>query len=177
MKLEDYSKFYHIDISTQIENKWKNDTVLGIVKDSEKYSVKIKGRDKEKLKKRFIIEETSRSNKKHNKRVIAIVYCYLLYNAILEFKEANPLLICRDVRPERYVIHYLRKISNFFNNRQIMNREMKFRKRVEFETKEKLPKSLAGRYVRKVYQGKLAPSKILSNSEIDELLNLIAKIL
>jgi len=58
-----------------------------------------------------------------------------------------------------------------------MNREMKFRKRVEFETKEKLPKSLAGRYVRKVYQGKLAPSKILSNSEIDELLNLIAKIL
>ena len=166
-----------LDISTQIENKWKKDTVLGIVKDSKKYSIKIRGRDKELIKKRFVIEETSRSNKRHNKRVVAIVYCYLLYKALLEFKEAKPLLICRDVRPERYVIHYLQKISNFFNNRQIMNREIKFRKRVEFETKEKLPKSLAGKYVRKVYQSKLTSSKILSNAEIDELLSLIAKIL
>lgn len=177
MNLEDYEKFYHVDISTQIENKWKNDTILGIVKDSNKYSIKIRGRDKEKLKKRFIIENTSKSDKKHNKKVIAVIYCYLLYNALENFNQAKPLLVCRDVRPERLVIHYLQKISRYLGNKNTMNREIKFRKRIEFETKEKLPKSLAGRYVRKVYQGKLTPSKVLSSSEIGELIDLTAKIL
>ena len=48
MKIDDYNNFYHVDISTQINNKWKEDTILGIVKDSKRYSIKIKGRDKEK---------------------------------------------------------------------------------------------------------------------------------
>lgn len=46
MDIKEYEKFYHVDISTQIDNKWKNDTALGIVKDSKKYSVKIKENDK-----------------------------------------------------------------------------------------------------------------------------------
>ena len=50
MRIEEYSTFYHVDISTQIENKWKNDSILGIVKDSRKYSIKISGENKEKMK-------------------------------------------------------------------------------------------------------------------------------
>ncbi len=52
-----------------------------------------------------------------------------------------------------------------------------FRKRSEFNTKEKLPKSLVGRYVRKVYQGKLEATRTLSNFEIEDLIILISKIL
>lgn len=107
MDLDDYGKYYPVDISTQIDNKWKTDTVLAIVKDSRKYSIKIRARDKEKIKKRFIVENLSRSGKRHNKRVVAIVYSYLLYKVLSVFGEANPLLLCRDVRPEKWVIQYL----------------------------------------------------------------------
>lgn len=177
MNLEEYNNFYHVDLSTQIENKWKNDSVLGIVKNSRKYSVKIQARDKEELKRRFILNEDSDSARKHNKKVVALIYSYLLYNSLVEFPEANPLLICRDVRPERFVEQYLRKIAYYFKNSSVLNRKIKFRKRIEFETKKKLPKSLAGKYARKVYQGKLDASKILDKQEIEKLIEIIGKLL
>lgn len=176
MDIEDYEKFYHVDISTQIENKWKTDTVLGIVKDSIRYSIKIKNKDKLILKKRFITNSDSKDNKKHNKRVVAIIYSYLLYQALCDLEEAKPLLLCRDVRPERFVISYLTKISNFFENNEIIRREIKFRKRKNKQD-EKLPKSLAGRYVRKVYQGKIDATRILKKEEIDEIAEIISKII
>ena len=86
-------------------------------------------------------------------------------------------MLCRDVRPERFVINYLQKIASFFKNYKILNRKIKFRKKTEFETKDKLPKSLAGKYTRKVYQGKLAANKILDGLEIKELIGVISKIL
>ena len=177
MKLEEYDDFYHVDISTQIDNKWKTDTVLGIVKNSKKYSIKIRARNKEKIKRKFILDVKSKSAKRHNKRVVAIIYSYLLYKALCEFKEANPLLLCRDVRPEKWIIQYLQKIANFFKNKNILNRKIKFRKKILFETKEKLPKSLAGKYVRKVYQKKFKPNKILNKFEIEELSEIIRKIM
>ena len=75
------------------------------------------------------------NEKIHNLKVIAIVYSYLLYKALCEFKEAKPLLLCRDVRPERFVINYFQKIAAFFKNYEISDRKIKFRKKVEFETK------------------------------------------
>lgn len=177
MDLEDYNKFYHIDLSNQINNKWKEDSVLGIVKGPNKYSIVIRGKDKEKIKERFILENNSRSNKVHNRKVIAIIYSYLLYRIICEMKEANPILLCRDVRPERFVINYLQKIASFLNNREIFNRKIKFRKRIEFETSIKLPESLAGKYVRKVYQEKIKPDKVLEKEEINDLIEIISKII
>jgi superfamily II DNA or RNA helicase len=135
LDLKDYSKFYHVDLSTQIGNKWKSDTVLAIVKFSRKYSLKIRGKDKEKIKKRFISNEKSRSAKKHNRRVIAAIYSYLLYSALCDFKEAKPLLLCRDVRPERDILRYFQKIAHHFKNKSILNRDIRFRKKIEFDTK------------------------------------------
>lgn len=177
MKLEEFDKFYHVDIAAQIDNKWKDNTALGIVKDSRKFSILIKGRDKEIIRRRFISNGEDRPAKRHNHRVIAIIYSYLLFKAIIEFSEANPLLICRDVRPEIVVINYLKKISRFFGNSKVFERKIKFRKRIEFETEAKLPKSLAGKYARKVYQGKIPANKTLQNYEIDELIDLIGRIL
>ncbi len=177
MNLQEYENFYHVDISTQIDNKWKTDTVLGIVKDPKRYSIKIKAKDKLKIRKRFITKDTSKSEKRHNKKIVMITYSYLLYKALCEFNEANPLLLCRDVRPERLVIHYFQRVSNFFGNKDILNKKIKFRKRAEFETENKLPKSLAGKYVRKVYQKKIKPNKILNGSEVEELLDIIGKII
>jgi len=176
MKLTEYENFYHVDISTQIDNKWKNDSVLAIVKGSERYSIKIKARDKEEIKRRFIIGNKGRSEKRHNKKIVAIVYSYLLYKSLSNFKEANPLLLCRDVRPERAVMHFLRRIARFLGNPSILNREIKFRKKVEFETEEKLPKSLAGKYAKKVYQGKIESVKIIDKHETGELIEIIGKI-
>ncbi len=76
MDILEYADFYHVDISTQIDNKWKKDTVLGIVKNLRKYSIKIRARDKDKIKRRFISENKSRAGKRHNKRVVAIIYSY-----------------------------------------------------------------------------------------------------
>ena len=75
------------------------------------------------------------------------------------------------------ITHYLQKIFNFFENKDILNKKIKFRKRTEFETENKLPKSLAGRYVRKVYQKKIKPNKILDKFEVKELLEIIGKII
>jgi hypothetical protein len=177
MKIEEYNNFYHVDISTQIDNKWRNNTALGIVKNLRKYSIMIKSNDKEYIKKHFILDENVISGRTHNKKVIAIIYSYLLYKALGEFNEANPLLLCRDVRPEKFVINYLQKIASFFKNYSVLNRKIKFRKRIEFETRDKLPKSLAGKYVRKVYQGKIKANKILDDFEIKQLIEIIGKIL
>ena len=95
----------------------------------------------------------------------------------MENKEADPILLCRDVRPERFVMNYFQKISSYFNNKEILNRKIKFRKRIEFETLDKLPKSLAGKYVRKVYQGKIKPDRILAKEDIEELIEIISKII
>ena len=176
MNQEEYEYYYHVDIATQIENNWNEDTALGIVKDSRKFSVLIKARDKETLKRRFIQNDGSDSDKKHNKRVVALIYSYLLYNAIAEFPEANPLLLCRDVRPEHNVMQYWQKICSYYKNQKVRNRVIKFRKR-EDRRDEKLPKSLAGRYVRKVFQGNLSPNKTISKEELEELINLISKLL
>ena len=177
MNLIEYENYYHVDISMQIDNKWKEDTILGIVKNSRKFSIRIRGRDKEIIKKRYILDDDSDSNKKHNKKVVALIYSYLFYKVLCEFPEADPLLLCRDVRPERFVIHYLQKICNFFDNKSIFNRKIRFRKRVEFEPRDKLPESLAGKYVRKVYQNKLPVSKIIDKKELEELIEIIGKIL
>jgi hypothetical protein len=64
-------------------------------------------------------------------------------------------------------MHYLQKISNFNNDKKVLNRAIKFRKRTEFESTEKLPKSLAGKYARKVFQKKIEPTKVLNKQEID----------
>ncbi len=176
MDLKEYEKFYHVDISTQIDNNWKDDTALGIVKDSRRYSVKIKGSDKEIIKKRFTSTEQSDSAKMHNRKVIAIIYSYLLYTALTEFNEARPLLLCRDVRPEKFVINYLQRICNLFNNREIFNRRIVFRKRAD-RNDEKLPKSLADKYVRKVYQGKISASKVLDTNDIHKLIEVINKLI
>jgi len=177
MKIEEFENFYHVDIATQINNKWKDDTALGIDKESKKYSIMIRGRDKEIIKNRFILHNDLRVSRVHNCKVIVIVYSYLLYNLLLENKEADPILLCRDVRPERFVMNYLQKIASYFNNQEILNRKIKFRKKVEFDTLDKLPKSLAGKYVRKVYQGKIKPDKILNKEDIEELIEIISKII
>ena len=176
MKLEDYNKFYHVDLSTQIENKWKNDSVLAVVKNSKRYSILIKARNKEEIKRRFITDQKGRAEKRHNRKIIAIVYSYLLYKALCDFPEANPLLLCRDVRPEKTVMHFLRRIAYFLGNPSVLNREIKFRKRIDFETKEKLPKSLAGKYAKKVYRRKIQPTKTLNKEEIEELIEIIGKV-
>ena len=177
MNIKEYGDFYHVDISMQIDNKWKEDTVLGIVKNSRKFSIRIRGRDKEIIKKKYILDNNSDSDKKHNKKIVAIVYSYLLYKALCDFPEARPLLLCRDVRPEIFVIHYLQKTCHFFGNQEVFNRKIKFRKRIEFESKEELPESLAGKYARKVYQDKLSASKIINKEELEELIEVIGKIL
>lgn len=86
-------------------------------------------------------------------------------------------MLCRDVRPEILIMNYLRKIAKFFNNKETMNREIKFRKKIEFETNDKLPKSLAGKHVRKVFKGKINPDKILDSKEIKEVMEVISKLL
>ncbi len=176
MNIKEYEDFYHVDISTQIDNKWKNDTVLGIVKGARRYSIKIKGNDKEIIKRRFISTENLNSARIHNRKVIAIIYSYLLYTAINNFKEAKPLLLCRDVRPEKFVITYLQRISNLLGNKEALNRTINFRKRKDRRDK-KLPKSLAGKYVRKVYQGKIPVTNVLDNQEVNDLIDLINKLL
>ena len=120
MELKEYNCFCHVDIAAQINNKWKDNSVLGIVKLSDKYSVLIKGKDKEKIKERFILVDDSRSNRVHNRKVIVIIYCYLLYQLLLNTKAGSPVLLCRDVRPEKFVNHYLQKIASFFKNREVL---------------------------------------------------------
>ena len=69
----------HIDLSPQINNLWSKDSALALKKGKIWFAVKIRGKDKQDLKKLFIRDfRKTKEVRKNNQRVIVIIYSYML---------------------------------------------------------------------------------------------------
>jgi len=165
------NEWFHIDLGNQIDNTWNKDSALAVRKKKVCFSVKIKSKDKKKLRKKFIWDDSSRSNIKHNRRIITIIYCFILFKLLKISEQAvKKVRICKDVGPEWAVNKYLSKICKYYGEEPVTNSiRIKFRK-------SKSKKSEAHRIARDVARGRKKEIYCLENKDIKELTDILRKI-
>jgi hypothetical protein len=121
---------FEMDLANQIENRWTKDSILAIKNKEVGFSIKIKTEDKKLLKKKFIINPRDKNEKKQNKKIVMIVYSFLIYKIISFNKDKiRKIYICRDCGPSFLVYKYLSKICKYYKEPPITNCiRLKFRK-------------------------------------------------
>lgn len=161
-----------IDLSEQINNPWSKDTSLAIKKKRTYFSVKIKGKDKNYLKSKFIRNVKTRADRKHNQQVIVIIYCFLLYH-LLKITEglSREIKICNDVSPTWAVNKNLDAICMI--NKEIL---MTHRFRLRFKKKGD-GNSKAHHIAKDVAKGRIPANIIFKKQHIEILSGLIKKIM
>lgn len=161
-----------VDLSNQIDNKWNKDSTLAVKKQDKGIVIKIRAKDKKELRKKFIWEEGSERNKKHNRRVIVIIYCFMLYKLLKTAEKlAERIKICNDVGPKWSVNKYLNAIFRYYKEPPIgKNIRLKFKKPGDRE-------SSAHNLARKVMRGRKKEDYLINKKDIRELEDIIRKIL
>ena len=164
-----------VDMSNQVDNDWDRDTILAFANKSknQEYAIRLKNRDKSKIKKKFIYLKETESARKHNKKVINLIFAYLIFKILSESKgEKEKVYICPDHRPTREVHHYIQKLSKFNGYPNLTEeKDIDFINRNKFNVPKSNP---AHKFAKKVYQGK-KNAKIAADFE--ELESLISKLL
>lgn len=160
---------FEIDLANQIDNRWSKDSILAIKDKNFQFSLKIKSIDKKILKKKFISESKSKADKKHNKKVVLIIYSSLIYKIIkLNKEKVKKVYICRDCGPSYLVSKYLSKICKYYRDEPITNHvSIKFRKAKE--------KSKAHNLANKILRGRKKEDYCLNKQDINELEDIIRK--
>jgi hypothetical protein len=101
----------HIDLGNQIDNSWHKDTSLALKLNGFSFSVKIRANDKKELKVKHIIVVDSRKDERHNRKVIVVIYCFLLYKLLNDLRKTiKKVKLCNDISPHDDVYRYLRFI-------------------------------------------------------------------
>jgi len=113
---------FEVDLANQIDNKWTKDTILAMKNRNFGFSVKIKSSDKKILKKKFISELGDKSDRKHNKKVVVMIYSFLIFKLITLNKEwVKAVSVCRDYEPLFLVSKSLSKICKFYKDEPVTN--------------------------------------------------------
>lgn len=173
-KSVDITKVNHIDIANQIDNDWNRDTILAFVneqKDSQ-YTIRFKNQDKSSLKKKFINPVETKSTRRHNAKVVNLMFGYMIFKIILEMKiPLTRVLICPDHRPTKEVHHYIQKISNFLGKPNLINDvQMSFINRKMYDVPKNTP---AHRLAKKVLKGKRKAKSFIDCIELDKIISKI----
>ena len=161
-----------VDMSNQIDNSWNKDSCLAFRKDNNGYTVKIKSDDKKELRNKFIWTGEDERNKKHNRRVIVIIYCFVLYK-LLKLAEQNTskVRLCNDAGPKWAVHKYLNAIYRYYNEPPIGELiHLRFKKA---EGKRSSAHNLA----RKVMKGRRKADYLIPKTDIKELEDIRRKII
>lgn len=165
----------HIDLAGQIDNPWERDTVLALVNKSKNiyYAIRIRNSDKLKLKKEFINKDETQSSRKHNKKVINLIFAYLIFKVLNDKKDLiSEVYICPDHRPSKEVHHYIQKLATYLGyNNLTEEKNITFIDRSKYNIKKNVP---AHRLALKILKGKKKSNLIVDFKEID---NLISKLL
>ncbi len=161
-----------VDMSNQINNSWNKDSSLALKKGGKGFSVKIRTEDKKSLKRKFVWDEDSDKNKKHNQRVIVIIYCFMLYKLIKNSKGlGDHVKICNDAGPRWSVNKYLNSIFRYYNEPPI-GEKIKLRFRRDGD-----PESFAHSLARKVMRGRKKEDYLITKNDVKELEDIIRKII
>lgn len=165
------NEWFHIDLGNQIDNKWTKDSALAVRKKKIHFSIKIKAEDKKKLKKKFILDKNSKSDIRHNRRIISIIYCFMLFK-LLKISDhiVGKVKLCKDAGPEWAINKYLSKICKYYGEEPITNKM-----RIRFR-KSKSKKSEAHRIARDIARGRKKETYCLNKKDIEELTDILRKI-
>lgn len=160
----------HIDLSEQIDNPWSKDSALAIRKGKTFYSIKIRGKDKNEFKKLFIKNSKTKADRKNNRRVVVIIYSFLLYH-LLKISKGISLRVnvCNDVGPSDFVNMYLIRICNYYGVEPIQNTiKLDFKKR-------KKKKSKAHNIAKDISRGRIQATLELKKPHLDILTEIIKR--
>ena len=167
-----HEEWAEVDMSNQIDNKWNKDSCLALKKGNKGFVVRIRSEDKKELKTKFIWNSDSENNKKHNRRIIVIIYCFILYKLIKISEEfGTKIKICNDAGPRWAVNKYLNSIFRYHNEPPI-GKEIRLRFRMEGD-KESSAHSLA----RKTMRGRKKENYLIIKEDIKELEDILRKII
>jgi len=175
LMIENIDNINHIDLANQIDNPWERDTILSLVNKSKSinYSIRFKNVDKSKIRKKFINLDETQSSRRHNKKVINLVFAYLIFKVLNTKRDlVNYVFICPDHRPSKEVHHYIQKLSHYFGYSDITRKiNIKFFNRRKHNIEKKTPAhKLAG----KILKGKRKANLAVN---FEELHNAIQKLL
>ena len=160
---------FNIDISGQIHNKWGNPTVLAIVSDDHetKCSIRIEAAEKKVLRKVFIRKEKTKKSQKHNSRVIALIFAYMIFRLIdMNYQNIEKVIICPDHRPKESVYRFLLQISSK-HGYPILSDDIE----IKFRNIKK--RSGAHKYALKVLRKHKVADIVIKKKDVTELKSLI----
>lgn len=168
--MDNNSKIFHIDLANQVANLWTKDSILGLVCDSIKYSVKIKAKDKLIIKKKKLQKSPIiiKKSKHYSNEIAATIYSYLLFKIIQNNQNllANcKVSLCNDAQPQKTVHSMYQRILAHENCSHFKhNIKIKFRRK-----KDDGRKSPAHKYVNNIHRGREKSSYTLSKYDLDKI--------
>jgi hypothetical protein len=162
----------HMDLANQIDNPWERDTILVLINKSKNinYSIRLRNTEKSKLKKKYINLNKTHSAKRHNKKIINLIFAYMIFK-ILQIKKdvINSVLICPDHRPSKEVHHYIQKLSYSFGMPKLTEEiNIKFFNRKKYDIKKR---TNAHNLARKILKGKKKANMKVDFEELDKSLS------
>lgn len=166
----DINEINHMDISNQIDNAWERDTILSFVNKSEKinYSIRLRNSDKSKLKKNFINPSKTQSAKRHNRKVVNLIFAYMIFKILEEKSSMGYVYICPDHRPSKEVHHYIQKISYLLGYPTLTKDvNLKFMNRDKYDINKKTP---ADKLAKKIFRGKAKANSIIDCEKLKEII-------
>jgi len=160
---------FEIDLANQIDNRWTKDSVIAMKNGGFQFSLKIRSKDKKILKKKFISESKDKADKKHNRKIVLVIYSFLIYKIIkLNKDKIKRIYICRDCGPSLFVSKYISKICKYYNDEPITNY-------ISFKFRKGEQKSKAHNLANKVFRGRKKEDYCLNKQDIIELEDIIRK--
>ncbi len=161
-----------VDMGNQIDNKWNKDSCLALKKGNKGFAVKIRSKDKKELRKKFIWENDPEKNKKHNRRVIVIIYCFMLYKLVKVSGDlGRKIKVCNDAGPPWSINKYLNSIFRYYKEPPI-GKSIRLRFRAVGD-----PESSAHNLARKTMRGRKKEDYLVNKRDVRELEDIIRKIL
>jgi len=161
-------KYIEVDIGNQIDNSWNKDTAIALKLNKVSFSLKIREKDKKKLEKKYIKKVEKRSDKRKNRKVVVMIYSFLLYKLLIGFNGlAKRVRLCRDINPSKHVYRCLRIISKYYGDEPIDEKI-----RIRFK-KEGHGNSSAHRVANRVYKGRKSPNLLIKKKDMEDLQELI----
>lgn len=164
---------FYIDTAGQIHNKWGAPTVLAIVSKNRKirHSIRIDAAEKKSLKDVYIRKEKTKKSQRHNNRIIALIFAYMIFRLVdLDYKKIKKIIICPDHRPVESVYRFLLQIASKYGHARLSEDiEIKFRNIAK--------KSVAHKHALSCYRKKVNLDIVLKKKEISEIKSLIQELI
>ncbi|MFH1642415.1 MAG: hypothetical protein ABIC04_05965 [Nanoarchaeota archaeon] len=171
-KQSDFTNVNHMDMANQIDNKWERDTILSFVNEQKRnnYSLRLRNKDKSTIKKRFINVLQTESTKRHNKKVVNLIFGYMIFKIIRDMKiPITKVIVCPDHRPTKEVHHYIQKIANYCGKPNLLQEvKITFIDRNHYDLYKKTP---AHRLAGKALKGKIKTTNVVNSEELIEIIS------